>query len=98
MEWVILLVLISILIFFNSTEEFLLSSGEILNDSKTSGSEDDFVVILAEVKSILVSITRKTVDMLNFKGLIRLGWVTLDIRVCLLIDLLKEELLSLLLL
>jgi len=90
-------ILVAILVFLDSSEVLLLARAQILDDSKCSCWKDNLVVILAEVAHSLVAVSRVSIDVIDLVGVVGLGWVTSDTIWCLLVDLLKEELFSLLL-
>ena len=85
-------ILVCIFVFLATSKEFLLSCCKIHVDTKGSGHEDDLIVVLSEVEAGLVSVSRKSVDMVDHVVLVGLGWVGHDIGGLSLIDLLQEEL------
>lgn len=94
MERVVLHVLFGIFWFFTSSKEFLLSCFEILTNSYGSCCKNNFIIIFSEMKSIFVSISWKTIDMINLVGMFRFGWIIGNVSRRLFIDLLKEGLIS----
>lgn len=95
MEGVVWEVLVGILWFFVAAKEFLLSSFKILTNSKSSSCEDNLIIGLAEVNTVLVPVASETIDMVNFVGNIRLACVEGVPFWRLLNDLFQEELISL---
>jgi len=67
-ERIVWQILVSILGFFLTTEEFLLSCLEILTNSKSCRSENNFIVALSEMKSILVPVAGKAINVIDFVG------------------------------
>lgn len=94
MERVIGKIFISIFRFFMASKEFLLSSFKILTNSKCSSCENDLIIGLAEVKTILVPISGKTINMVDHISYIWFGWVILVSFRWFLNDLFQEELIS----
>jgi hypothetical protein len=95
MDWPLWKVLVGVLVFLTSSEESLLSSGKILDNTKCSSGEHDLVIILSEVKAGFVSITSETVYMVDFVSTVwssELGWVCHSSGWWLLSDLLQKEL------
>ena len=85
-------ILISIFVFLATSKELLLSCFKVHVDTEGSGHEDDLIVGLSEVEAGLVSVSRKSVDMVDLELLIWLGWVGYDLGGWFFIDLLQEEL------
>lgn len=96
MDWPVWKILFSVLVFFTTTEESLLSSGQVLDNGESGSRKHDLIVVFSEIGASLVSISRETVNMLNFVSAVwfaKLGWVSNSSGWRLLIDLLQEELL-----
>jgi len=71
-----------ILLFLNTTEEFLLVCAQSLNNTKSCGNINDLIVGSSETKARLVSVTSITVDVFNLPGLI---WSILHLLVLILL-------------
>ena len=98
MEWIVWEVLVSIFWLFLSSKEFLFPCLEILTNSESGSGENDFIVCLSKVKSVLVSVTSESVDVVDFIGDVWFGRIISSICWWLLLNLLQEELISLFLL
>ena len=83
MVWPVFLILLSILVFLDTTEESLLSRFEVLDDSKRGSREDNLVIVLAEVADGFVSVTRETIHMIDLILDLWLRTVELNVFRCL---------------
>lgn len=98
MEWVVGQVLVGILWLFLTTEEFLLAGLKILTNSKGSSREDNLIISLSEVQTVLVSVTCESINVVNLECNIWLRCVELISIRWLLIDHLQKGLVALFLL
>jgi len=92
MVWPTCNVLICVLLFLSTSKESLLSRGKILDDTEGSGHEDNLIVVLSKVEASLVSVSRKSVDVVNLVSTIWPRWIAHYVLWWLFVDLLQEEL------
>ena len=74
MVWESLDIFFCIFFLLNSTEKFLLSCCKILNNTKSCTCKNDFIVIFSKIKTSFISVSRKSINMINF---IRTFWLSL---------------------
>jgi len=92
MIWPARNVLILILLFLSTSKESLFSRGKVLDDTKGSSHEDNLIVVLSKVETSLVSVSSKSVDVVNLVSTIRPRWIAYCALWWLFVDLLQEEL------